>query len=237
MELLERTPILDALAGLLSQAASGQGRLVLLGGEAGVGKSALVRRFCEGVGNSARVLVGACDPLSTPRPLGPLLDIAAAGGDLDRLVKGAPRRDLVFDAFLAEISGPARSTVVVFEDVHWADEATFDLLRFLGRRAHVVRSLLLATYRDDELGSRHPLRAVMGDLVTAIGVHRLALAPLSAASVRRLAANSHFDPNELHRRTGGNPFFVGEVLAAGGDIAPTVQDAVLARVARLSSAG
>ncbi|MGH2562862.1 MAG: ATP-binding protein, partial [Thermomicrobiales bacterium] len=86
MELLERTPYLRELDGLLREAAAGRGRLVLLGGEAGVGKTSLVRRFASEAHPTARVLAGACDPLSTPRPLGPLLDIAAAvGGDLGRL--------------------------------------------------------------------------------------------------------------------------------------------------------
>jgi predicted ATPase len=110
MELLERTPYLNQFGDLLRQTACGTGRLVLLGGEAGVGKTALVRRFCDDVGGAARVLTGVCDPLSTPRPLGPLLDIAAVvGGDLDHLARVAARRERLFGAFLAELSsGPGR---------------------------------------------------------------------------------------------------------------------------------
>ncbi len=239
MELLERTSYLTELGGLLREAAGGQGCLVLLGGEAGVGKTALVRRFCAEARGHARVLLGACDPLSTPRPLGPLLDIAAAvGGDLERLVHAAARRDELYGAVLAELAAGPGPTVAVVEDAHWADEATLDLLRYLGRRLSAIRALLLVTYRDDEVGPAHPLRLVLGDLATAAAVRRLELPPLSVDAVRALTADRDLDPVSLHHQTGGNPFFVTEVLAVGGvGVPPTVRDAVLARAARLSPAG
>lgn len=239
MELLERTQHLTELGRLLRQAGDRRGSLVLVGGEAGVGKTAVIRRFCEEAGRSTRVLAGSCDPLSTPRPLGPLHDIAATlGGDLDRLLRSAARRHRIFAAFLAELSAGARPTLAVIEDAHWADGATLDLLRYLGRRLATTHALVLVTYRDDELGPTHPLRVVMGDLATVDSVHRLELLPLSLGAVRQLTAGSSFDPISLHRQTGGNPFFVTEVLAAGGSgIPPTVRDAVLARAARLSPAG
>jgi predicted ATPase len=184
------------------------------------------------------VLYGACDPLSTPRPLGPLLDVAAAGSDLARLLHDGARRDQLFGAFLAELARGAEPVLAVIEDAHWADEATLDLLRFLGRRLDPVRALMIITYRDDEVGPRHPLRLVMGDLATAESVRRLTLLPLSLTAVRTLAAGGDLDPVALHRQTGGNPFFVTEVIGAGiPGIPPTVRDAVLARAARLSPAG
>ncbi|MGH2531132.1 MAG: ATP-binding protein [Thermomicrobiales bacterium] len=239
MELLERTSYLTELGSLLRLAAGGQGRLVFLGGEAGVGKTALARRFCHDAGPTARVLAGACDPLSTPSPLGPLLDIAAAvGGELDHLARTAGPRSRIFGAFLAELGGSPRPALVVIEDAHWADAATLDLLRYLGRRLASIRALLLVTYRDDEVGPGHPLRLVMGDLATAESVRRLTLAPLSVDAVRALAAGSDLDPVVLHRQTNGNAFFVTEILTASAPgIPPTVRDAVLARVARLSAAG
>src|SRR5262245_14023477 len=239
MELLEREAFLKELDRLLGEAASGQGRLVFLGGEAGVGKTALVRRLGDSARKTARVLFGDCEPLSTPRPLGPVLDIAgAAGGALERLVQDAGQaRHRVLRGILGELSSGLRPTLAVFEDVHWADEATLDLLRFLGRRCGAVRLLLVATYRDDEVGPAHPLRIVMGDLATAAAVRRLSLPPLSEAAVRRLAEGSSLDPGELYRRTGGNPFFATEVLTSGADAIPaTVRDAVLARAVRLSKA-
>ncbi|HEX2188602.1 MAG TPA: AAA family ATPase [Longimicrobiaceae bacterium] len=232
MELLERGPLLLELSRLLGEVGEGSGRLAFLGGEAGIGKTALVRRFGEVVRERTPLLVGACDPLSTPRPLGPLLDVA------DRLpgasIRTAEGKDSLFRDTLAALSAPGRPPVVVFEDVHWADEATLDLLRYLARRIEGCRVLLIATYREDEVGDRHPLRLVLGDVATAPGVRRLALAPLTAGAVRALAAGSGLDAEELHRQTGGNPFYVTEILAAGGERIPaTVRDAVLARAARL----
>ncbi|MGH2535297.1 MAG: ATP-binding protein, partial [Thermomicrobiales bacterium] len=238
MQLFERDADLDHLSRWLDQAAAGDGCLVLLGGEAGVGKTALVRRFCQEVADRARVLIGACDALSTPRPLGPLLEIAAQiGGEIDRLLQAEARREQVFGACLREFSGAWRPVVAVFEDVHWADEATLDLLRFLGRRIGSCRAVLIATYRDDEIGPMHPWRAVLGDLATATAVRRMPLAPLTIEAVRRMAADRQLDAETLHRQTGGNPFYVTEVLAAGGGIPSTVRDAVLTRAARLSPAG
>ncbi|MFL5761109.1 MAG: ATP-binding protein [Thermomicrobiales bacterium] len=235
MELLEREQDLATLHGLLQSAKAGQGSLVLLGGEAGVGKSALVRRFCDEVRPNARVLIGACDPLSTPRPLGPLADIAAAmGGELDRLIESGTKRDQIFAACLRDLSGAWRPTVAVFEDLHWADEATLDLLRFLGRRIESCRAVVVATYRDDEVGPSHPLRRVLGELTTSSSVRRLAVLGLSIDAVSKLGRGSGLDPIALHRTTTGNPFFVTEVLAANGGIPETVRDAVLARVAGLS---
>jgi predicted ATPase/DNA-binding CsgD family transcriptional regulator len=238
MELLERTPQLTELAGHLEEASRRHGLLVLLGGEAGVGKSVFVQHFAQAAKETARVLIGMCDPLSTPRPLGPLLDIAAVmGTELERLIE-SDSREQVFRSFLATLQRAPRPTVAVFEDVHWADEATLDLLRFLGRRLHTTRTLLVATYRDDEVGPKHPLKKVIGDLATSGAVRRLTLSPLSESAVRMLAKGATVDPGELHRQTGGNPFFVTEVLAAGGHgIPPTVRDAVLARAARLSPEG
>lgn len=238
MNLLERTTELDELGHRLSEAVAGCGRVVFVGGEAGIGKSSLIWRFAEDVGEVARVLIGACDPLSTPRPLGPLLDVAdQLGGDVDRLLRADAPRDRIFRACLTELTAATRPTLFVVEDAHWADEATLDLLRFLGRRLRPTRTLLVVTYRDDEVGLSHPLRAVMGDLASAPLVHRLTLSPLSVAAVSTLAVNSDLDPVALHRETSGNPFFVTEVLATtAAGIPPSVRDAVLARASRLSPA-
>ncbi len=237
MDLLERDQDLRELHNLLQTAIAGQGSLLLLGGEAGVGKTSFVRSFTRDVKSRARVLVGSCDALSTPRPLGPLADIAAdIGGEIERLLQSSARRDQVFSACFRELSGAWRPAVAVFEDVHWADEATLDLLRFLGRRIDRTRSLIIATYRDDEVGPAHPLRKVLGDLATTDGVKRHTLAPLSLEAVAQLARGSDLDPAALYGQTGGNPFYVTEVLAAGGGVPETVSDAVLTRVSRCSPA-
>lgn len=233
--ILERDDSIAALHDAYSDAQAGTGRLAFVAGEAGVGKTALVRAFCDAVRGSSRILEGACDPLFTPRPLGPFADIATeTGGPLAELVEqGATPRDV-----LAAVRGELRvlSTVVVLEDVHWADEATLDVLRLLGRRIETMPSLVIATYRDEELDSVHPLRIMLGELATARGVARLKLEPLSWAGVRQLADGYAIDVEELYRLTSGNPFYVSEVLEAGGDrIPPTVRDAVLARADRLGT--
>jgi predicted ATPase/DNA-binding CsgD family transcriptional regulator len=236
-EFLERAPLLEALTSRLREARSGAGVMMLLGGEAGIGKTTLVRRFCQGLQADVRVLVGACDSMSTPRPLGPLLDMVPDLGEAFGAALDANRREAVFDLFLAALRPPAKATVVVLEDVHWADDATLDLLRFLGRRQASTRALTIVTYRDDEVGPRHPLRTVIGDLATSAAVARLTLPVLSLEAVARLARSVGGDAEAVHRTSGGNPFFVTELLAARGSVLPvTVRDAVTARAARLDEA-
>lgn len=234
MTLLEREQALAALRGLLRQAAGGQGCLLFLGGEAGVGKSALLGHFIAEVPVRVRALIGHCDALSTPRPLGPLFDMddPALAPLLERT---APRDDL-FRMLLAGFASGTRPTLLAIEDAHWADEPTLDLLRYLGRRIAGTRTLAVVTYRNDEVGPRHRLRRLLGDLATTNSVQHLNLAPLSLASVSALAAGSGLDAVALHERTRGNPFFVTEVVAAGGEIPPSVRDAVLARASRLEPA-
>ena len=235
-ELLERGgefAVLEECLGMVR--GSSRGCLVLVSGEAGIGKTVLLRRFCEASGGSARVLWGGCDSLFTPRALGPLLDIAQlAGGELARSLEGGARPSDVAAVLMRE-AGSRAPTIVVFEDVHWADEATLDVLGLLGRRIESFPALLLATYRD-ELDRAHPLRVVLGELPSG-RVRRLQLLPLSSSAVATLAEREGADAEQLYRQTGGNPFFVTEVLAAGGDEVPqSVRDAVLARASRLSSA-
>jgi DNA-binding CsgD family transcriptional regulator len=232
--LLERETVLADLRASLEEARRGHGRLVLVVGEAGVGKSAVVRAFCDEAGGSAQVLWGGCDPLFTPRPLGPLLDIAEeVGGELEAAVEEGPSE---VAAALLRTARSTSATIVIVEDIHWADEATLDVLRLLGRKLGQAPLLVVATCRDEELDRMHPLRIVLGELATQTHVDRLPVPPLTARAVAELAAAAEVDAAELHRLTGGNPFFVTEVLASGTvAIPPTVRDAVLARAARLSS--
>jgi DNA-binding CsgD family transcriptional regulator/tetratricopeptide (TPR) repeat protein len=219
VRLVERRAQLAALDEHLSAAAEGEGRLVAVGGEAGAGKTALVRQFAADR-EDIRVLWAACDGLFTPQPLAPLHDLG--------LSPDGPQRE-VFARTLEALSGGP--TLVVVEDVHWADEATLDLLLYLARRLERTKTLLVATYRDDEIGADHPLRVVLGEVEEA---RRVTVRPLSIEGVRTLAAGSDVDPVELHRLTGGNPFFVTEALAAGGAGVPaSIRDAVLSRVGRL----
>ena len=236
MDLLERASFLDALAEYGAEARSGDGRLVLVSGESGIGKTALLEAFQQR-SKGARWLWGACDGLLTPRPLGPLFDIGPqAGGELAELCRQEAPRDRLFAAFQGELASPAAFTVVAMEDLHWADEATIDLLSFVGRRLARMPALVLATYRDDEIGGDHPLRMVLGDLATQGATRRMRLPPLSEEAVRALVGPRDVDAAELHRVTCGNPFYVTEVLEAGWpSVPPTVRDAIGARLARCST--
>ena len=234
MPLLERDSALAALAQYEQEARTGSGRLVLVAGEAGAGKSALLEEFERQLPDAAWSW-GGCDGLSTPRPLGPLFDLAAdLGGELLELSRAGADRDHLFDALLRRIDRPGQLTVVAIEDLHWADGATLDLLRFLGRRLRTASALVLATYRDDQLNATDPLRLALGELATHRSTRRLALPPLTERAIGELAAGSGLEPAELFRLTGGNPFYVTEVIRGGTrDVPASARDAVLARVARL----
>jgi DNA-binding CsgD family transcriptional regulator/tetratricopeptide (TPR) repeat protein len=234
MLLHERGHALASLSEYAAEARDRNGRLVLVPGEAGVGKSTLLEHF-EMLTPDARWLHGACDGLFTPRPLGPLFDVAEKlGGELFAACRAdAPREDL-FQALLRALGQEDELRVLAIEDVHWADESTLDLIRFLGRRVRDTTALVICTYRDDEVGPDHPLRLALGELASSRSTRRIDLAPLSEAAVRELARGSSFDADELYRLTGGNPFFVTEVLQSGGlDLPRSARDAVLARLARL----
>jgi DNA-binding CsgD family transcriptional regulator/tetratricopeptide (TPR) repeat protein len=230
MKLLERDELLTSLQMLLRSAAAGQGSLLFLEGEAGIGKTSLLRAFASS--QQAPVYWGACDALQTPRPLGPLFELAAQiKGDLQAALDGNADRLRVFSSFLAEVARPP--ALIVLEDVHWADEATLDFLRYVGRRIGRTHSLLVVSFRNDEVGPSHPLRLVLGDLATS-GAQRLSPQPLSVAAIQQLIGERDIDAVELQTKTSGNPFFVTEVVAADGVRMPaTVRDAVLARAGRL----
>ena len=235
-ELLERSQQLALLADRLADVtARSHGRVVLISGEAGIGKTALLRRFCADQGKSVRVLWAACDPLFTPRPLGPLLDLARLiQGALQEQVESGARPHDVAAALLRELESPA-PTVLVLEDLHWADEATLDVVRLLAGRVGSVPALVVASYRDDQLHRTHPLRIVLGELPGGDVVRRVHIETLSREAVGTLSQASEIDADELFARTAGNPFFVTEALAAEMELLPpTVRDAVLARAARLT---
>ena len=220
-ELLERAGPFSVLEqALASVGRSGRGNVVVVCGEAGVGKTALLRSFCDQVARAQRVLWGTCDPLFAPPPFGPLFAIAeSTGGELGPALAQGANPPQVALALARELrSSPP--TLLVLEDLHWADEATLDVFTLLVRRAETVPALVAGTYRDDALENAHPLRRVLGELATTAAVRRLKLAPLSPDAVGQLAAPRGVDGRVLYDKTGGNPFFVAEVLAGHSEQNP-----------------
>lgn len=235
MELWERAAALDTLDELLDTSTTA-GRVAVVAGAAGIGKSALVTEFARRCSARAWVVWGACDHLVTPRALGPLHDIGRqTGGALaTRLSSGAAREE-IFGAFLDELSSEPqqRRPVVVVEDAHWADAATLDWLAFLGRRMARLSALLIVTYRDDEVGPEHPLRRVLAALPSAL-VQRVALPVLTHECVLEQATRAGRDPAMVFRLAGGNPLLVTELLKADGPEVPgAVQDLILERLSLL----
>ena len=234
--MLERDAELAALAHAAREAADGHGSVVLVMGEAGIGKSSLVEALRFHLPAEGRMLVGYCDDLATPRTLGPFRDlVGSVGTELSRAVTDGSERDRVLTALRTELTWPDHPTVLVIEDVHWADDATLDALRYLIRRIADVPAVLILTYRDDELNREHPLHGLLGQASRSDHVRHLPLHRLSQQAVRQLSAGSSVDTNDLFALTSGNPFFVHELLAStqGERVPPTIADAVLARVRSL----
>ena len=209
------------------------GAAVFVGGEAGVGKTALLRELASRCDSRVRRLWAGCEPLLAARPLGPFSDLAEDLGDeLGDLVRGKGTPHDVATCLLERVWA-SKPTLMVLEDLHWADEGTLDVLRLLVNRLHDVPLLLVVSYRDDELGPWHPVRVLIGELGATRAISRVRLSPLSPSAVAAMAEPSGADAAELYRRTDGNPFFVTELLAQDAGMPETVADAVLARAARL----
>jgi len=237
--ILERDAELSVLTRAVREAADRHGSVMLVMGEAGIGKSSLIEELRSQLPAEGRMLVGYCDDLATPRTLGPFRDLAGSvGTELSRAVTDGSDRDRVLTALRTELTGPEHPTVLVIEDVHWADDATLDALRYLIRRIADLPAILVLTYRDDELNREHPLHGLLGQASRSDLVRHLPLSRLSRQAVRQLSAGSSVDAHDLFALTSGNPFFVHELLASaqGERVPPTIADAVLARVRSLDPA-
>lgn len=230
MRLLERSEQLRVLASAARAADQGRGSVVLVSGEAGVGKTSLVKAFRSSVHAGARVLTGYCDALSTPRALGPMKDIAASLGTEFRAAVRAGDRDLVMSALVSALAGwPA--TVVVVEDVHWADEGTLEVLRHAARRIASLHALVVVTFRDDEVTPPGLAALVAAASETTAALH---LSPLSPEAVSTLCEGHEVDSHDVFALTTGNPYLVTEILASPVTTTPrSVVGAVVERLARL----
>ncbi|MDX1498791.1 MAG: AAA family ATPase, partial [Woeseiaceae bacterium] len=238
--LVERESQLKKLHRLARSAADGHGAIALVAGEAGIGKTTLLEEMRLRESSGCRVLWGGCEALATPRALGPIHDMAPAlGGDVPKLLADGATISELFDAMLHQVERADRADVLVFEDVHWADYATLDFLRFIGRRASMLPMLLVLSYRDDEVGPEHPLAQVLVDFPDAYTT-LIEVGPLTREGVSALAASTGYPGEKLFEVSGGNPFFVTELIAWQDDkvdtIPATVKDAVSARLNRLAAA-
>lgn len=228
MELIERAGFLSLLQTKFEEVAAGEGHCILVSGEAGIGKTSLVKAFCKEKSDDCSIYQGTCDALFTPRPLAPLYDILwqlgaegwESGGSL------ADRAGL-FNRFYQELSGRKSITLIVFEDIHWADEATLDFIKFLARRISRVHCLFILTCRDDEIHSGHPVRNVLGQLPPD-SFTRLRLTALSRQAVEKMAGEKGYSGEDVYGISGGNPFYVNEILASySPGIPDNIKDSVL----------
>ncbi len=230
---LERDSELGLMDDLLDDVDSSGGKVVLIRGEAGIGKSSLVREFIDRHARDVSVYFGSCDDLLITQPFAPFWDIARDEPSIAEPLYDANRSG-VLGATLDLLSRSLRPSIVVLEDTHWADEATLDAIKYLGRRIARTNGLLLLTYRDGEVDYDHPLRRVIGDLPPQ-SVVRIQLGGLSLSAVASIVGESDLDANEIMQATNGNPFLATEMASVGGEVIPvSLQDSVIARVQRLS---
>lgn len=217
MELLERAEALEQAVEALARARAGRGSVLLLSGEAGVGKTRLLEALVDAVqGRRLRILLGHCEDLLAAPPLGPLREIAELSHAGLPWVRSLLERQAcagdVCEALLEALDVPHQPTLLIVEDLHWADDATLDLLRHLGRRIAALPVLLVLSYRDEALAGDHPLTRLLGELPAEV-CDRVALSRLSRQAVARLCALADRPQAGVYEATGGLPFHVAELLA------------------------
>ena len=206
----------------------------MVSGEAGIGKTSMARDLVgEAIRSGVCVLIGHCYDLTVTPPYGPWLELSAtyrradgmpalpevlASGRIEEIESQATLFTQVkaFFAALASV-GPA---LVVLEDLHWADQASIELLRSLGTSLATIPMLVLVTYRSDELTRMQPLYHQLPSLIRESAGRRLDLHPIQAPDLRNLV-HAHYPMSEvdevrlvayLERHAEGNPFFVVELL-------------------------
>jgi DNA-binding CsgD family transcriptional regulator/tetratricopeptide (TPR) repeat protein len=234
MELVERASFMATLETEFERAVDGEGRCILVTGEAGIGKTSLVKNFCSKKKNLGKVYTGTCDALFTPRPLAPLYDILLQmQADIPKYMANIKDRTELFTSFLRDLENQKETSLIIFEDIHWADEATMDFIKFFARRITQFRSLFILTYRDTEIDSKHPLRNILGQ-VPADSFTRLQLAPFSRHAVEKMATEKGYKGEDVYTISGGNPFYVNEILASySAGVPENIKDSILSSYNRL----
>ena len=228
MELIERAGALATLYSKFENIINAEGHCLLLSGEAGIGKTSLIRAFCQNIKNDCKILEGSCDALFTPRPLAPLYDIAwQMQSDIMDRMKDKRDRTGLFASLLQELCAQQGPIILIFEDIHWADEATLDFIKFLARRISQLHCLFILTFRDNEIHSGHPLRNVIGQL-SRDTFTRLQLTALSKEAVETMSAEKGYSGESVYSISGGNPFYVTEILASYSSGVPdNIKDSIL----------
>jgi len=234
MELVERAGFLTILQSHFNDVAKGEGHAVFVSGEAGIGKTSLVRAFCKELTDECNIYQGTCDALFTPRPLAPLYDILLQmHEDVPAISGQIEDRAAFFTQFFHDLKNMRGITMLIIEDIHWADEATLDFIKFLARRITQLRCVFILTYRDNEIHSRHPLRNVLGQLQSG-SFTRIQLPPFSRDAVDRLAKEKGYNGEDVYSISGGNPFYVNEILAGySAGIPDNIKDSILSVYNRL----
>jgi len=234
MELVERAGFLTILQSHFNDVAKGEGHAVFVSGEAGIGKTSLVRAFCKELTDECNIYQGTCDALFTPRPLAPLYDILLQmHEDVPAISGQIEDRAAFFTQFFHDLKNMRGITMLIIEDIHWADEATLDFIKFLARRITQLRCVFILTYRDNEIHSRHPLRNVLGQLQSG-SFTRIQLPPFSRDAVDRLAQEKGYNGEDVYSISGGNPFYVNEILAGySAGIPDNIKDSILSVYNRL----
>lgn len=234
MELLERTEFLASLEKIFEDIQLIEGHCVLISGEAGIGKTSLTKEFSRDKKIKSKVFTGTCDALFAPRPLGPLYDILMQMRVFDgEENKQANDRLFLFNRFLQEVSSNLKPTIIIIEDIHWADEATLDFIKFFARRITQFHCLLILTFRDDEIYHKNRLRTLLGQLPPD-SFTRLKLTPLSREAVQTLAIKRGYSGEDVYSISAGVPFYVNEILASYSPGIPhNIRDAVLSVYGKL----
>ena len=228
MQLIERDEFLASLQTHFEDISGGEGHCILVSGEAGIGKTALVKSFCKQQSGGCIIYQGACDDLFTPRPLAPLYDVLWQVNKERWPSPPGDESSVLFSHFFQELCAKKEKILLVFEDIHWADEGTLDFIKFFVKRIHQLPCLFILTYRDDEISAKHLLRNILGQLPHD-SFSKLMITPLSKQSVVEMATQKGYNGEDVYAITGGNPFYVNEILARYSPGVPdNIKDSILA---------
>jgi len=228
MELIERDGFLRSLETLFESVIEGEGHCILLSGEAGIGKTSLIKSFYKEKKDNCKIYQGTCDALFTPRPLAPIYDIIwQIQKDTNENELHNVDKSLLFNQLFNGLEQQRKPVIIIIEDIHWADEATLDFIKFFARRIGRIHCLFILSYRDNEILDNHPLRNVLGQL-SPDSITRLQLQPLSKDAVEKMAEERGYKGEDVFSISGGNPFYVTEILASYSPGVPdNIKDSIL----------